>query len=164
MRRARRDRRATREGVRGGYNGWSMRSLRNLRTGAVAGVIAWKLTALGLLPAALCCQAVMDVAGPLPCCEGESHGAMCPMASSPNRAAHSSHVGSEPDRTDQTGQVRMMGCNSLDDALIGLVSLTGFTPDAFTLAADPVVVGRLLPTRDVAASFAAAPHKPPPRA
>ena len=137
-----------------------MGSLRHLRAGTVAGVIAWKLTALALLPAALCCQAAMEFAGPLPCCEGESHGAMCPMAKSPNQMADSS----DQPATGQTGQTRMIGCNSLDDALIGMVSLTGFTPDAFTLAANPAVSGRVVPTHDVAASFVAAPHAPPPRA
>ncbi|MXY24832.1 MAG: hypothetical protein F4Y45_09960 [Acidobacteria bacterium] len=137
-----------------------MGSLRNLRAGTVAGVIAWKLTALALLPAALCCQATLIAAESLPCCEGESHGAMCPMDKSPNRAAHASG-GPE---TGQPGQARMIGCNSLDDALIGLVGLTGFTPDAFALAADPAVTGRVVPTHDAAASFAGAPHAPPPRA
>ena len=137
-----------------------MGSLRNLRTGTVAGVIAWKLTALALLPAALCCQATLSAAESLPCCEGESHGAMCPMGKSPNRAAHAS----DGPETGQARQARMIGCNSLDDALIGLVSLTGFTPDAFALAANPAVSGRVVPTHDAAASFAGAPHAPPPRA
>lgn len=137
-----------------------MGSLRNLRTGTIAGVIAWKLTALALLPAALCCQAAMDPGAPLPCCEGESHGAMCPMEKSPNRAADPS---GETD-AGKLGQARMIGCNTLDDALVGLVGLTGFTPDAFALAADPAVIGRVVPTHDAAASIAGAPHAPPPRA
>lgn len=137
-----------------------MGSLRNLRTGAIAGVIAWKLTALALLPAALCCQAVMDPGAPLACCEGESHGAMCPMEKSPNRAADPS----DETNTDEPAQARMIGCNTLDDALIGLVSLTGFTPDAFALAADPAVTGRVVPTHDAAASISGDPHAPPPRA
>ena len=137
-----------------------MRSLRNLRAGTVAGVIAWKLTALALLPVALCCQAAMDPAAPLACCEGEDHGTMCPMDKSPNRAADPS---GHP-HTGEAGQARMIGCSSLDDALVGLVSLTGFTPDAFTLAANPAVTGRVVPTHDAAVSFAGIPHAPPPRA
>ena len=135
-----------------------MRSLRSVRTGAVAGVIAWKLTALALLPAALCCRAAMatDGTGMLPCCEAGHHGAVCPMSMSPNRAADAT----EHSRPDQP---RMLGCNSLDDALIGLVSLTGFTPDAFVLAADPAVTGRITPSHDAADSYAGAPHAPPPR-
>ena len=57
----------------------------------------------------------------------------------------------------------MLGCNSLDDALTGLVSVTGFTPDAFTLADDPAVAGRIVPSHDAASSFAGVPHAPPPR-
>ncbi len=137
-----------------------MGSLRTLRTGAVVGVIAWKLTALALLPAVLCCQATMDPGGSLPCCDGESHGAMCPMSQSPNRATESPH-GPED---GQAAQSRMIGCNSLDDALLGLVSLTGFTPDAFTLAADVTVAGGVVAAHAAAPSFVASPHAPPPRA
>ena len=135
-----------------------MRSLRSVRTGTVAGVIAWKLTALALLPAALCCRAAMPTDGreSLPCCEAGHPGAVCPMSMSPNRAADAA---GHPD----PDQPRMLGCNSLDDALIGLVSLTGFTPDAFTLAADPAVAGRIVPSHDAASSFAGVPHTPPPR-
>ena len=136
-----------------------MRLLRGVRTGAVAGVIAWKLAALALLPAALCCRAAMeaDGSGMLPCCEEGHHGAVCPMSMSPNRAADAA----EHPRPDQP---RMIGCNSLDDALIGLVSLTGFTPGAFALATDPAVTGNITPLHDAADSFAGAPHAPPPRA
>lgn len=85
---------------------------------------------------------------------------MCPMEKSPNRAADPS---GETD-AGKLGQARMIGCNTLDDALIGLVGLTGFTPDAFALAADPAVIGRVVPTHDAAASIAGDPHAPPPRA
>ena len=57
-----------------------MRSVRALRSGAIAAVIAWKLAALALLPAALCCQAVMaadDTAVPA-CCEGASTARCAP--------------------------------------------------------------------------------------
>ncbi len=134
-----------------------MRSLRALRTGVVTGVIAWKLTALALLPAALCCRAAMDPVAPLTCCEGQDHGAMCPMAKSPNRAA-------DPSDHSEGDQPTMVGCNSLDDALIGLVSQAGFTPDAFTLPVVPADLGRVAPTRVAATSFASVPHAPPPRA
>lgn len=132
-----------------------MRSVRTFRTGTVAAVIAWKLAALALLPAALCCQAVMiaDGTAVAACCEGGEHGAMCPM---------------KRGRTEQAGaaedQPRMVGCNSLDDALIGLLGLTGFTPDAFELSADPAHMDRVTDIRDAAVSFADSPTPPPPRA
>ena len=133
-----------------------MRSVRALRSGAVAAVIAWKLAALALLPAALCCQAVMAADGTAApaCCEGGEHGAMCPMR----------HDG----RTDESDagrqQPRMLGCNSLDDALIGMVGLTGFTPDKFELASDPLNGVRVAETRYRVGSLAVAPSPPPPRA
>ena len=102
--------------------------MRSVRTGTIAAVIAWKLAALALLPAALCCRAVMAADGTAvpACCDGDEHGAMCPM----KRGAGTEETGAAQD------QPRMAGCNSLDDALIGLLSLTGFTPDSFDLAAD----------------------------
>ena len=133
-----------------------MRSVRTFRTGTVVAVIAWKLAALALLPAALCCQAVMTANGTsVPaCCEGGEHGAMCPM----KRAG----------RTDETDarqeQPRMLGCNSLDDALIGMVGLTGFTPDTFELATDPLRTDWVVEVRLSAGSLVFAPTAPPPRA
>ena len=90
--------------------------MRALRTRTVVAVLAWKLAALALLPAALCCRAVLvaDSSGTPACCEGGDHGAMCPL----KRAAQSA-AGAEE------GQPRMLGCGSLEDALRGLLSLTG---------------------------------------
>ena len=139
-----------------------MRSVRALRTGTIAAVIAWKLVALALLPAALCCRAVMvadGTAAPV-CCEGGEHGAMCPMKR--GRTEQAGAVDDHPRAAEN--QPRMVGCNSLDDALLGLLSLTGCTPDAFDLAADPAHVDRVTDTRYAAASFAGAPSPPPPRA
>lgn len=132
-----------------------MQSMRHLRAGAVAAVVAWKLAALALLPAALCCQAVMVAdAGAVPaCCQGGTHGAMCPM-----KQAAATETGS--DRSES----RILGCNPLDDALIGLLGLTGFTPDAFCLLQDPGPVERVAETRHSALSFDGAPTPPPPRA
>ena len=132
-----------------------MRSVRTLRTGTVTAVIAWKLTVLALLPAALCCRAAMAADGTAvpACCEGGEHGAMCPL-----KRGHA-------DETDTPrGQPRMTGCNSLDDALIGLLGLTGFTPDSFELAADPAPAGRVFDAGQVADSFAGLLGPPPPRA
>lgn len=131
-------------------------SLRPFRTGTVAAVIAWKLAALALLPVALCCQAVMAADGTAApaCCEGGEHGAMCPMKR-----------GGPTDDTDAgQEQPRMLGCNSLDDALIGMVGLTGFTPDTFELASDALSGARVAETRHSAGSLAVAPSPPPPRA
>ena len=133
-----------------------MRAVRTFRTGTVAAVIAWKLAALAVLPAALCCQAVMvaDGAAAPACCEGGEHGAMCPMKR-----------GDRTEETDPTrGQPRMIGCSSLDDALIGLLSLTGFTPDAFEWAAAPGRLERIAQPRYAAVSLVGAPSPPPPRA
>ena len=133
-----------------------MRAVRTFRTGTVAAVIAWKLAALAVLPAALCCQAVMAAEGAAvpACCEGGEHGAMCPMKR-----------GGGAEETDSTrGQPRMIGCSSLDDALIGLLSLTGFTPDAFEWAAAPGRLERIAQPRYAAVSLVGAPSPPPPRA
>ena len=146
-----------------------MRSVRALRTGTIAAVIAWKLVALALLPAALCCRAVMvadGTAAPV-CCEGGEHGAMCPMKR--GRTEQAGAVEDHPRAAEDhpraaENQPRMVGCNSLDDALLGLLNLTGFTPDAFDLAADPGHLDRVTDTRYAAASFAGAPSPPPPRA
>ena len=132
-----------------------MHSLRHLRAGTVAAVVAWKLAALALLPAALCCQAVMVAdAGAVPvCCQGGEHGAMCPM-----KRAVAAETGG--DRSES----RIVACDSRDGALIGLLSLTGFTPDAFDLAHDPGPVDRVAEAHHSVLSFDGAPTPPPPRA
>ncbi len=134
-----------------------MHSVRTFRTGTVAAVIAWKLAALALLPAALCCHAVMvaDEASVPACCEGGEHGAMCPMKRD---------AGSDRDADARENLPRMIGCNSLDDALIGLLSLSGFTPDVFEWTAVPARLERIAERRYAVASLADAPSPPPPRA
>ena len=134
-----------------------MHPVRTFRTGTVAAVIAWKLAVLALLPAALCCQAVMvaDGAAVPACCEGGEHGAMCPMKRS---------AGSDRDADAPENLPRMIGCSSLDDALIGLLSLTGFTPDVFEWTAVPGRLEHIAELRYAAASLAGAPSPPPPRA
>ena len=129
--------------------------MRTLRTRTVVAVLAWKLTALALLPAALCCRAVLvadDSAMPA-CCEGGDHGAMCPLKRAPQPAPET-----EEDRQ------RMEGCGSLEDALLGLLSLTGFTPDEPARPAAPAALGLLSSPGESAASFARTPPSPPPRA
>ena len=127
-----------------------MRSVRTLRTGTVA-VVAWKLAALALLPAAFCCQAVLaGDGGALPCCEGKDHGDFCPL----KRAAH-------PGASDGP---RMQTCDSFDDALIGLLSLTGFTPESSARPPAPDASGRSVQTGNPVTPFPHAPPSPPPRA
>ena len=128
--------------------------MRALRTRTVVAVLAWKLAALAL-PAALCCRAMIVAdGGTLPaCCEGGEHGAMCPL----QRAARS-------DAGQDDAQPRMLGCGSLEDALRGLLSLTGFTPDEPPRLAAPVALGLLLSPGEAAISFARTPPSPPPRA
>lgn len=134
-----------------------MRSVRTLRTGTVAVVMAWKLAALALLPVAFCCQAAMAAADGAvhACCEGGEHGALCPM----KRTGRD-----DRDADPQDGRPRLVGCDSLDDALVGLLGLTGFTPGAvgWTAGLDPLE--RLAEARSAAASPAGAPSHPPPRA
>lgn len=128
-----------------------MRSVRTLRTGTVAAVVVWKLAALALLPAAFCCQAVLSADGDvLPCCEGKDHGDFCPL----KRAAH-------PGTPDGP---RLQTCDSFDDALIGLLSLTGFTPESSARPPAPDAGGRPVQTGDPATPFQHAPPSPPPRA
>lgn len=132
-----------------------MLSVRISRAGTVAAVIAWKLTVLALLPAALCCRAAMAADGTAvpACCEGGEHGAMCPL-----QRGHADETDLPPD------QPRMAGCNDLDDALIGLLGLTGFTPDSFELTTDPAAAGRVGDRGQAADSFVGLLGPPPPRA
>ena len=134
----------------------SVDPMRALRTRTVVAVLAWKLAALALLPVARCaCRAVLvadDSATPA-CCEGGDHGAMCPL----KRAAQSAA------ETDED-RPRMAGCGSLEDALIGLLSLAGFTPDESARLAAPAARGLLASAGESAASFARTPPSPPPRA
>ena len=134
-----------------------MVSIRTFRTATAAAVIAWKLAALTLLPVALCCQAVMAAdAGAAPaCCAGGEHGAACPMKLA---------AGDGRDADAQEPRSRMVGCNSLDDALVGLLGLTGFTPDAFEWRTAPDPLGRVIEAHPAAISLAGAPSPPPPRA
>ena len=133
-----------------------MRSVRAFRRGTVAAVIVWKLAALALLPAALCCRAVMvaDGTGAPACCEGDEHGAMCPMKR-----------GGRTEETDAAqAQPRMVGCNSLDDALIGMLSLTGFTPEVFGFASDTSSSEPVAELGYTTVSLVDPPSPPPPRA
>ena len=129
--------------------------MRALRTRTVVAVLAWKLAALALLPAALRCRAVLVADGSAvpACCEGGEHGSLCPL----KRAAEAA--------TD-TGEerLRMVGCGSMDDALLGLLGLTAFTPDETARLAAPAAAGLLAPAGDSAASFVRTPPSPPPRA
>ena len=132
-----------------------MRSVRTRRAGTIAAVIAWKLTVLALLPAALCCRAAMtaDGAEVHACCEGGEHGAMCPIKR--GRTGGTDAAREQP---------RMAGCDSLDDALIGLLGLTGFTPDSFELSVEPAATGRPGDGRRTADSFQGLLGPPPPKA
>ena len=131
-----------------------MDPMRALRSRTVVAVLAWKLAALALLPAALCCRAVLVAEGSaMPaCCEGGDHGAMCPL----KRAA-------QPAAGDDEGRPRMVGCGSLEDALLGLFTQAGFTPDESARLAAPAALGVLASPAESAASFARTPPSPPPR-
>lgn len=134
-----------------------MRSVRTLRTGTVVAVMAWKLAALALLPVAFCCQAALaaDDGALHACCEGGEHGATCPMK-------RSGRDGGDPD--PQEGRPRLVGCNPLDDALVGLLGLTGFTLDAVEWTADLHALERVTDVHPAVASRNGAPSPPPPRA
>ena len=125
-----------------------MCSTRTLRTATVTAVIAWKLVVLALLPAAFCCQAVLDGGG-RPCCEGKDHGDFCPLKPTCSAA---------PDGP------RMQTCDSFDSALIGLLSLTGFTPESSAAPPVPDVNDRPLEAGHPVAPFHRTPPSPPPRA
>ena len=128
-----------------------MHLVRALRTGTVTGVIVWKLVALALLPAAFCCQAVLNAdGGGRACCDGKEHGDFCPLSKS---------RGSGPSDVPQ-----LQTCDSLDDALLGLLSLTGFTPESAEAQAELAASGRTTPVADSANSLDRAPPSPPPRA
>lgn len=127
-----------------------MHLVRALRTATVTGVIAWKLVALALLPAAFCCQAVLDADGAArACCNGKDHGDYCPLSKS---------MPSGPSDSPQ-----LQTCTSLDDALLGLLSLTGFTPESTELHSRLAESGRTMPVTSFAISFEHAPPSPPPR-
>lgn len=134
-----------------------MRSVRAFRRGTVAAVIVWKLAALALLPAALCCRAVLVADGTgAPAClrRRRARRAMCPMKR-----------GVRTEETDAAqAQPRMVGCNSLDDALIGMLSLTGFTPDVFGFASDPSSSEPVAELGYTTVSLVDPPSPPPPRA
>ena len=129
--------------------------MRALRTRTVVAVLAWKMAALALLPAALCCRAVLaaDASAVPACCEGGEHGSLCPL----KRAAESATASDEE-------QPRWMGCGSLEDALLGLLNLTGFTPGETARLAAPAAIGLLASPGDSAASFFRTPPSPAPRA
>ena len=127
-----------------------MRLVRALRTGTVTGVIVWKLAALALLPAAFCCQAVLAADGTLPCCSGKDHGDYCPLKQATPAGSHDTP--------------RLQTCESFDDALLGLLGLTGFTPET----ADPQTgldeSGLAFLSTYSASSLDQGPLAPPPRA
>ena len=124
--------------------------VRALRTGTVTGVIVWKLVALALLPAAFCCQAVLNAdGGGRACCEGKDHGDFCPL--------------SKNTRSGPSDSPQLQTCESLDDALLGLLSLTGFTPESTELPSHLAVSGPVMAVTSFAISFEHTPPSPPPR-
>lgn len=127
-----------------------MRLVRALRTGTVTGVIAWKLAALALLPAAFCCQAVLAADGTPACCSGKDHGDFCPL------------MQAAPAGPQDTP--RLETCESPDDALMGLLSLTGFTPETAAPQAGLDESGRAIPSTYSTSSPDRGPLAPPPRA
>ena len=94
--------------------------MRALRSRTVAGIVAWKFTALVLLPLMLSvtagCPVGRDVLVPLEIAENTL----------PGQAA------------------RITPCDSLEDSLLNLLSLPGFTPEASSFP-------HLLQSRDVIA-------------
>lgn len=127
-----------------------MRVVRALRTGTVTGVVAWKLATLALLPAAFCCQAVLAADGPRACCNGKDHGDFCPLK--------------QPDRSGAPDGPQLEACESFEDALIGLLSLTGFTPETSELQASLDAGDRIAAVANSAIALDRAPPLPPPRA
>lgn len=127
-----------------------MHLIRALHTGTVTGVVAWKLAALAILPAAFCCQAVLAADGQPACCDGKDHGDYCPL--------------NQPDRNGSPDGPQLQTCASPDDALLGLLGLTGFTPET----ADPQVTldagGRAVPSTYPTSTLDLEPVAPPPRA
>lgn len=139
-----------------------MGSIRVRLTPAVAGVLAWKLTALALLPAAFCCRAALDAdRGAQACCQGKDHGAFCPLG---RAGAPDASDGAAGDAPHDSGGPQWRTCESMDDALLGLLGLTGFTPERSTPSAVPAASGKLAPTSSAAASCDETPPCPPPRA
>ena len=122
-----------------------------------------------LLPAALCCHAVVahDDEDVPACCKGAHHGAACPMSrgsGAEHGADEMDHGAAQGDRDGMhAGHPLVHTCHLLDDALIGLLGLTVLAPDTFTLEVAPAVTGRVAPTRHTAISLAGVPHIPPPR-
>ncbi len=128
-----------------------MCSTRTFHTRTVAAVIAWKLAALALLPAAFCCHAMFHAEGGVrPCCEGTHRGDFCPL----ERAAEAT----DPDIP------RLQTCDSFDDALIGLLSQTGFTPESSAPPPAPVASSRLPQAGQLVTPCYHTPPAPPPRA
>ena len=79
-----------------------------LRSRTVAGIVAWKFTALVLLPLML------------------SVTAGCPVGRDVAAVTHSETV-----EDTMPGQAaRIIPCDSLEDTLLSLLSLPGFTPEA----------------------------------
>ena len=165
--------------MRSAVGAWAgyMHSVRVSRGAAVVAVIVWQFAALVLLPAALCCHAVVahDDEDVPACCKGAHHGAACPMSRGSGAAhgaesrgaghdAEMDHGAAQGARDGMhAGHPRVHTCHLLDDALIGLLGLTVLAPDTFTLEVAPAVTGGVAQTRHTAISLAGVPHIPPPR-
>jgi len=132
--------------------------MRRVRPGTVAGVLVWKLVALALLPAALCCQAVAVADGTVPaCCEGGHEGAACPLALK---------IRSYDDHDRQATHDKnpaIAGCELLDDALLEMVSLTGFIPQAVEFSVPLAESGAVAMSFQGESMFGVGPLLPPPR-
>ena len=130
-----------------------MRFIRLIQTPVVLFTLAFSVVALGILPTALCCQAVVNAAGSEdePCPHAGADGDACPL--------HRSEPPREPSHCPS-----MTSC-STDTLLQSLVTLTGAMPEPrlvtdFALVVDAMLVGEELSEIDVDRP----PHAPPPRA
>ena len=110
------------------------------RSPTVAGVIAWKLTALVLLPIVL------------------SATAGCPLGR--QDVTHEVHAGQEvPPGTNTT----LVPCDSLEDSLLTLLSLTGFVSESERLQAKFVSYEMVTDHSPVELNADAVPIPRPPR-
>ena len=91
------------------------------------------------------------------CCEGGHEGAACPLAR--QIRSHDDH-----DRqATHDNKPAIAGCELLDDALLAMVSLTGFIPQAAELSVPPGESGAVAMSFPGESMFGTGPFLPPPR-
>ncbi len=132
-----------------------MRAIRLLKTPTVLFALAFSFASLGVLPTALCCQAVVDLSADGP------DGQQCPHRGADGEACP---LHQPKPTTPESGCFSLSACPNTQTLLASLVTLTGAMPEPRFELASGTQAGGLGADRPVGPLVVGdPPDAPPPR-